>query len=396
LSAIINLGTVNPFRGIRENINSLNQEIEQFQRSQARALEQGREGAAAGFQAAIDNAKRRIEFLKFQELQQARRLVNDQSTFDARDLARLQREGDKPQAPALPDTAKLEAEAKRAAAERERLRKEAEAERDRIAKDVSASLQAQQEIEDEANRLGVEFLQRQAKKTEDESKKLKELADSYVDLIDPVEKYRKQLIEIDKLVEKGFLTQAQATEAIFQIQLNIDKVTELGDEVKKTDSIAQELGLTFSSAFEDAAISGKKFSEVLRGLAQDIGRIILRNAVTEPLAQAGKNLFGKIDFSNIFAFAGGGSFQVGGSGGTDSQLVAFRATPNERVTIETPEQQRSGSGGNFHFNIDARGAQPGVEDRIRRAVSEAVTLAVQAVEASSNRGGSFARAVGRR
>lgn len=46
-------------------------------------------------------------------------------------------------------------------------------------------------------------------------------------------------------------------------------------------------------------------------------------------------------FSSGFpGFANGGSFDVGGSGGTDSQLVAFRASPNERVTIETPAQQR--------------------------------------------------------
>jgi hypothetical protein len=42
----------------------------------------------------------------------------------------------------------------------------------------------------------------------------------------------------------------------------------------------------------------------------------------------------------------GGSFIVGGGGGTDSQRVAFMATPGERVTVETPNQQRaSGSDG---------------------------------------------------
>ncbi len=35
---------------------------------------------------------------------------------------------------------------------------------------------------------------------------------------------------------------------------------------------------------------------------------------------------------------------VGGTGGTDSQLVAFRASPDERVTIQTPAQQRSSGG----------------------------------------------------
>jgi len=42
----------------------------------------------------------------------------------------------------------------------------------------------------------------------------------------------------------------------------------------------------------------------------------------------------------------GGSFIVGGGGGTDSQRVSFMATPGERVTVETPNQQRaSGSDG---------------------------------------------------
>lgn len=40
----------------------------------------------------------------------------------------------------------------------------------------------------------------------------------------------------------------------------------------------------------------------------------------------------------ILGFANGGSFNVGGSGGTDSQLVAFKATPGENVQV--------GGGGN--------------------------------------------------
>lgn len=43
-------------------------------------------------------------------------------------------------------------------------------------------------------------------------------------------------------------------------------------------------------------------------------------------------------------FANGGQFMVGGSGGTDSQRVTFDASPDERVTIETPSQQRQSRG----------------------------------------------------
>ncbi len=41
-------------------------------------------------------------------------------------------------------------------------------------------------------------------------------------------------------------------------------------------------------------------------------------------------------------FASGGSFTVGGRGGTDSNIVAFRATKGEAVTIQTPQQQAMG------------------------------------------------------
>lgn len=44
--------------------------------------------------------------------------------------------------------------------------------------------------------------------------------------------------------------------------------------------------------------------------------------------------------ANTNGYAFGGNFEVGGTGGTDSQLVAFRATPGEKVSISTPQQER--------------------------------------------------------
>lgn len=46
--------------------------------------------------------------------------------------------------------------------------------------------------------------------------------------------------------------------------------------------------------------------------------------------------------ANTPGFATGGQFTVGGSGGTDSQLIAFKATPGEQVSIKTPDQQMQG------------------------------------------------------
>jgi tape measure domain-containing protein len=46
--------------------------------------------------------------------------------------------------------------------------------------------------------------------------------------------------------------------------------------------------------------------------------------------------------STNLGFQTGGSFVVGGSGGPDSQMVAFRATPGEKVSVARPEQVRKG------------------------------------------------------
>lgn len=42
-------------------------------------------------------------------------------------------------------------------------------------------------------------------------------------------------------------------------------------------------------------------------------------------------------------FLTGGEFKVGGLGGADSQTVAFRASPGEMVSVQTPEQYRKGN-----------------------------------------------------
>lgn len=49
-------------------------------------------------------------------------------------------------------------------------------------------------------------------------------------------------------------------------------------------------------------------------------------------------------------YARGGSFMVGGSGSGDTTPVGFMATPGERVTIQTPDQQRASGGVTININ----------------------------------------------
>ena len=60
-------------------------------------------------------------------------------------------------------------------------------------------------------------------------------------------------------------------------------------------------------------------------------------------AQKNNPLYGG---KGLSAYANGGSFGVGGNGGTDSQLVQFWASPDETVHVMTPAQQREMEGDN--------------------------------------------------
>jgi hypothetical protein len=85
--------------------------------------------------------------------------------------------------------------------------------------------------------------------------------------------------------------------------------------------------LSFTSAFEDAVIGGKKASEVVRGLGMDIARIFLRKNVTEPMANSMSGLFsggiGKL-FEGFFGGGGGGAASQGfGMAGDAGALLGF-------------------------------------------------------------------------
>lgn len=119
---------------------------------------------------------------------------------------------------------------------------------------------------------------------------------------------------------------AQAEEAFargFIDQDQLDAITgnlmDVNDKLKETKSIGEELGLTFTSAFEDAIVGGKKFSEVLQGLLQDILRLVTRKNITEPLAEG----IGSIDWGGLLKFnADGGVYSGPGISAYSGQVVS--------------------------------------------------------------------------
>lgn len=103
-----------------------------------------------------------------------------------------------------------------------------------------------------------------------------------------IEEARDDMLALAEALEKGIISEEKYLEAV---AARLGKGTE---EIKKQKSLTEELGLTFTSAFEDAVVGGKKFSDVLKGLEQDVLRILARKAVTEPLAKASSDIWGSI------------------------------------------------------------------------------------------------------
>lgn len=62
---------------------------------------------------------------------------------------------------------------------------------------------------------------------------------------------------------------------------------------KQSNDAAQQLGMTFSSAFEDAIVNGMALRDVLKGILQDIARIVVRKSISEPVGGAISGIFSK-------------------------------------------------------------------------------------------------------
>lgn len=194
------------------------------------------------------------------------------------------------------------------------------------------------------------------------------------------EAYVRRLEELAGLVERA--NRAGLTVPDETIRREAEAALKALEEAeRKTDDAreaARELGFAFSSAFEDAIVRGRRFSEVLQGIAQDVARIIARRTITEPLGGALSSAIGSafsgFSFSSIFSGIGsflGGLFRAeGGPVVAGRPYVVGERGPEWFVPRQSGMVLPNGTapGGvviNTSVAIDARGADAGVEARLR-------------------------------
>ena len=169
-----------------------------------------------------------------------------------------------------------------------------------------------------------------------------------------------------------------------------DKVKEESAKIKtaldeQTQNIQQ-----FSDTMANQLVTG--FGQGFSGI-QDMFGQMLQNMIQQFVASGIMNLFTSFFPGSgaalgalggiIPGFAGGGQFTVGGQGGTDSNMVAFRATRGERVTVETPGQQMGG-GNSVSLNMNVQ-AWDGID--VQRALRKQMPLVIQEVNQHLNDGG---------
>lgn len=163
-----------------------------------------------------------------------------------------------------------------------------------------------------------------------------------------------------------------------------DKTAEAADKAHYSTKLMDEAVQEFRDHTEEAAEKAKSFGERVKDTFADIGSEISglidgtstwQEALSSVLATLAKVAFQQLDFGGkstggengiwgdvvggllkgIFNFAEGGSFKVGGAGGVDSQPVLFNASPDETVSVMTPQQMReareAGNGDGRTINI---------------------------------------------
>jgi hypothetical protein len=375
----LDLGGKNPFKDAGTNVAELRKELEDLQRLREKESGRSNIGAVGALDRDIADLQKRLEFHKLIERQQA--LTRTGPEFlDARDLMARQ----KPALPGLPDDAGT----------------------DKFFTDPHVLRVLDMRV---AAIRELERIQREAAVSAAELAKATQLLNDTLN--EPHVQAAQAAVEA---AEKLAYTWNEAGERIQIPIAELDKLKERGSEM---DDVARRLGMTFSSAFEDAVVGGKNLSDVLKGLAEDVGRLMMRMMVTEPLAKEGSSFFSQVFkgwASSGFGFGslgGGSAAAAGGAAAGSAEALALMAgiaaldsgtdyVPRDGLAYLhkgeaiVPASQNRGEAGIVIQHLDMRGAPVETVARLEQLVARLngsiESRAINAVAQEALSGGNFA------
>lgn len=217
--------------------------------------------------------------------------------------------------------------------------------------------------------------------------------------VNPADVHEAELLR--KAFEEIAVVNKQAEEAAKQAER--DLVRDQARQAKReTESLGRDIGLVFTSAAGEAIREWQGFRELINSIGKDLLQLSYKLLVAKPIENALSQTIGGAGGFNLAKFVSGifgGFLAEGGPVSTGRAYVVGERGPELFVPKSAgtivPNGAAMGDATPMVFNIDARGADQGVEMRIRQGVREAVAQAVATVQAKANRGGSFARSMGR-
>lgn len=112
-----------------------------------------------------------------------------------------------------------------------------------------------------------------------------------------------------------YLNEAE-TEAL---RAKYDLLAKTKGELRESNNIAQEIGLTFTSGLESAIERGGDLRDIIKGIEQDLMKMLTRKAVTEPLMKGVNSIIGDVDWGSMF----GTLFNANGNAFGNQGVVPF-------------------------------------------------------------------------
>lgn len=342
-SALLNLGLISPFQNITDGLAQYRAEVKRLQDLQSGS----RPEIAAMLEPQIQAATKKLEYLRFLQRQEALALNDKYGTGNYKQPAAqgqtIQTSAFSTPSSAKPDplasllgqteTAQLAEYDKMLALiearyKANKLSADQYAEvllilNDRLDKNLgvgnTASIDAAQKAAIEENsaafNLMMEVNDANIAQAEQAAAVLGALKAEYIDLIDPVEKYRQKLEDIDKLESLGGplgLSPDQATAARLIINEQIDALNTLGEANKQTVDFMQSVWDSAAKNMETslADFLFDPFKDGLNGMLLGFVNMIKRMAAEALAANIMQSLFGQKNASGGYNLGGGslGSF----------------------------------------------------------------------------------------
>lgn len=242
--------------------------------------------------------------------------------------------------------------------------------------------QAPKTVTEDVYLRAVEQYQKQLDEATGKIDKLREAEDARNAILDegarltealrtPQEKYTDDLFRLNDLLQEGAINWETYSRGVEQAQKQLE------DAADSTNDAWKDLGLTFTSAFEDAIIEGNNLSDVLKGLERDILRIVMREIITKPMAGA------VTDFANgiVGSFFGGARANGGPVSASTPYLVGESGPelfiPNSSGTIE-PNHRMGGGGVTINMTVTTPDANSFRQSKrqITQDLSRSVSMAM--------------------